>query len=370
VPPTTNGALKRPPEGATYFVDVLINTKTFFVSKRFTSLGEAIREHGVGSPLAKALTLTAGTAGRGNGASIIVTVGTPDTSQASFQAAYDVLRAKDIDTLTPITPDFTIAQDAFAHVTEMTSDAGRKERMLFWGPAVGTLVGDSSTAGTVLFQAATFRSRIAVLVYPWFKSNTQDTAGVIAEEELDGAFAAAAVVGRVASLPDRATPVTTKRINGITELGKPGTLELDEATMDILGGDGVLVITPRFGNFIVRDGRTTDNTTTENAEISIVLTEFFLRKTLRVQFESFKGQKLLPALLIQIERRTQRILELFLKQGLISFFDPETINADQDPDDLTKVIVRFEYRPTFPVRIIEFRYAFDLRVPAATPVVA
>jgi hypothetical protein len=93
---------------------------------------------------------------------------------------------------------------------------------------------------------------------------------------------------------------------------------------------------------------------------SIILTEDFLRKNLRTNFKTFRGRKLLPNLLGQVQNRTKKVLAQMVKAGLIVSFDASSISVAQDPDNLTNVLVSFSYRPVFPVRTITFQYSFDL----------
>lgn len=361
-PPGANTAFKRPAfDGGKFFVDYTVTATAHFTIKRFTDLAELINEHGLGSNLALAGTVCMGTSGRGNAASIALTMSIPDDNLATYQTAFDFAkRRRDVDLVVPTATAQNVATSLKAHVEEVSAVDKQRERQGIVGTPVGTQIGSVSESGTAVARAAALDSERMQLVYPWPILDVQQADGTFLEEEKDGWVLAAALAGRIASLPDRAEPATTKEIFGITSLGTPNGQPFDETEMNILGAAQVTVIADEDGKLIVRD-----HLTTKVDEFlqhpNIILTDDFLRRTLRTQFKNFRGRKLLGNLLIQIEKKTKRVLQALFKLGLITFFDPLSVSTTQDPDRPTFVIVRFSYRPVFPLRVIEFRYSFDLR---------
>lgn len=355
---TAATALRRPAlNGGDFFVDYAFVSTSDFTAKRFTNLGLLIAEHGLGSRLAIGGTLAMGTAGRGNSASIVIAMSVPDDKLISFQTALDFLaKRKDIDLVVPLTVVSGIEDSLKSYCEDQASNTKRRECLGILGVPIGTQVGDATTSGTTIFRARALDSRRAILTFPWPIVDVQEANGDIVETELDGWATAAAVAGRIQSLPDRAEPPTQKQVFGIKKLG----IELDDVEENLLGAAGVLVLTDEEGQLKIRDGITTSLDNEADIQININLTDDFLRKTLRQSFRQFRGRKLLPGLLNQIENLTNRVLASFVKFALIATFDPETITAAQDPDRLTFIIVRFTYVPVFPARVIEFRYTLDL----------
>lgn len=355
---TAGTALRRPAlNGGDFYVDYVYISFAHFTAKRFTNLGLLINEYGLGSPLAIGGTLCMGTAGRGNNASVVVAMSVPADSLFNYQTALDFLAPrKDIDLVCPLTIVSGIHTALKSYVDDQSSVDKRRECIGITGVAVGTQVGDEDTVGSAIYLARQADDRRLIVTYPWPIVDVQESDGTIVETELDGWATAAAVAGRIASLPDRAEPPTMKQVFGIKRLG----IELDEQEMNLLGAAGVCVLDDENGQILIRDGITTSLANQADAQISINLTDDFLRRTLRQSFRQFRGRKLLSGLLNQIENLTTRVLSNFAKFQLIAGFDPQTVTAFQDPDQLTMVVVRFNYQPVFPARIIEFRYSLDL----------
>lgn len=358
-----NTALKRPAlNGGDFFVDYTYIGYNYFEVTRFTKLPDLQAAYGLGSNLTVAGTLIMGRSGRGQGASICLGLPIPDDNLLTYQTALDFLKIrKDVDLVVPCNAEYTVMNAVYQHCKEMSNTTNKRERRGVFGSKIGTVVGDETTSGTAIYQAKSLGHERAIYCFPWLFLDVQDSTGTLQEDvEYDGWTTAACVAGLMAALPDRAEPATTKSIQGASKLGS----ELDEPTMNLLGGAGVTVIEKEEEEFTVRDALTTDSSSDTLMHPNICLTDDFLRKTLRVQFKQFKGKKLLSGLLDKIEKRTKKVLSLMVKFTLIVGYDAETIVAYQDPDRLTWVIVNFSYRPVFPTRVIEFRYSFDLRTNA------
>lgn len=341
-----------------FFLDYSYKAFFHFQVQRYTNLGNLISDYGLGSDLATGATLAMAGSGRGNNASIVLACSVPNDDLISHQTALQFLaKRKDVTLVVPLTVVSGIQTSVRDHVDTMSRVDFKRERLGIVGLPIGTQVGDEDTSGTAIFTARQLNDRRMILTYPWAFANVQGADGTVVETELDGWAVSAALAGLIASLPDRATSPTAQVLAGFTRLG----VTLDEPEENLCGGSGVCVVTLEDGNVTVRDGITTTLDNEADAEISINLTDDLLRTTLRSQFKQFRGRKLLPNLLDQIQKRTIKILQQFVKFTLIAGFDPESVSATQDPDRLTFVIVRFSYQPIFPVRVIEFRYSFDLR---------
>jgi len=366
--PVANTAYKRPPTEATYYVDYVRKAYAYFTPVLYTRISDIISDYGLGSKIAKAATLAMGTSGRGNEAQYCWVMAIPDETLGTFETAFDLLANKDLELLVPLTDDLDVLIAALAHCRLASDPNHNKERRVVGGPAKGAMIGDASTSGTMIYEARQLDDNRAIYVAPWPYAYTQGDDGVVAEEELDGCFGAAAVAGLIASQPDRATSVTRKRVQGISKLGNPGGREIDNAQRDFMGASGICVICPQEGStnvFIVRDALTTSLASLEDQDITIGLVEDFLRQSLRQSFQQFLGQKNIESIRAQIERLTLNILARFLKLGLITNYNPQTVSATVDPLFPDKVIVYFAYTPVYTIREIEFRYSFDLLAAAA-----
>ena len=355
---TPGTALRRPAlNGDLFYVDYSYVKTEHFVGKRFTNLTRAISEYGLGSRLAIGATLAMGTSGRGNGASQIVAMAVPEDTIDAYQTALDALKArKDVTLVVPLTVIDGINTSTKAHCLEASDNTNKRERRAVLGTPKGTLVGDEDMVGSAVYLARQLDNERAILVHPWPFVRVQNADGTVAETELDGWASAVAVAGRIAALNDRAESPTQKQVFGISKLG----VELDEPDENTLGGAGVCVLATDNGNIVIRDGITTSLASTEESRIQIGLVDDLLRQTLRAQFKNFRGRKLLPSLLRLIKRRTLRILALFQKLQLISGYNPQSVDAEQDTDVLTTVNATLSYRAMYDLRDIIFRYSLDL----------
>lgn len=356
--PSAATALRRPAlNGGDFYIDYIFIFTSHFTATRFTNLGLLISEYGLGSDLAVGGTLCMGRAGRGNSASIVVAMSVPDDTLFSYQTALGFLAPrKDIDLVVPLTVVSGIDAALKSHCEDQSTVDKRRECLGILGTAIDTQVGDATTSGTAIFKARALNTRRVSICHPWPVVDIQDSTGSIVETELDGWATAAAVAGRIQSLPDRAEPATQKQLFGIKRLG----ITLDEIEENLCGGAGVCVVTDELGQILIKDGVTTDVANEADAQISINLTDDHLRKSLRIAFRDFRGRKLLPNLLSQVESLANRLLASFVKFALIAGYDPDTISAVQNATTLTQVDVNFTYQPVFPARIIEFRYSLDL----------
>lgn len=362
-------ALRRPALNGTpstvvdkFFMDYVYVKNSFFEIIKYTNLSVAQTTYGLGSNLTVALTLAMGRSGLGNNASAALGMSIPDNTLPTYQAAFDIfLQRRDVDIIVPCSSAVNVQTALKAHVVFASNIDQKRERYGIVGTLIDTPVGDETTSGTAIYQARALNERRMTLVYPWANIDVQQPDLTVVTTEMDGWTVAACLAGLSASLPDRAEPATAKQVFGITTMGGP---DLDETTMNSLGESGVTVIHEEDGQLVVRDNLLTQIANDEDRHPNILLVEDFLRKTLRFQFKSFRGRKLLPGLLNQIEKRTNKILQQMVKLQLIVGFDAQSIAAEQDADNLTFIIVRFSYQPIFPTRVIEFRYSFDLR-PAA-----
>lgn len=369
-PPGANNAYKRPAHGASYYVDYIRRLQDYFQPNLYTRLGDIISDYGLGSPIAKAATWAMGTSGRGNEAIYCIIMAIPDSNLSTFQTAFDMLLDKDLDLLLPMSTDFNVALSALAHCELASGDRYKKERRLVWGPIKGTVPGDPSTTNSARWHLAQLNDQRFAYVYPWAWSYTQQQDGSVLEEELDGYYLASAVAGLVASQPDRATSTTFKQVQGITRLGKPGGRDLDNALRDLLASEGACIISPDNPEgtiFVVRDSITTSLRSEEERSIEIMMVEDYLRQAMRAALRDLIGLKNLRNRRDRAEKVARKVFAAFQKEELITSFNPASVQATTDPNNPTYVTVYGSYTPIYTIKVIDFRYSFDLSIP--TPVV-
>jgi hypothetical protein len=362
---TLASALRRPAVrtgsgvGDTFYLDYSYTDYGYFTAVRYTNLDTLVADHGLGSDMAIGGTMAMATGGRGNGASIVVGIPVPDDTLPSYQAALGFLaKRKDITLVVPLTVVAGINTAVKAHCEDLSQTGKNRERIGVVGSPIGTMVGDEDTAGTAIYNCKQMGSRRVIYVHPWAWASTQGSDGSFTDTEYDGWLAAAAVAGRIASLPDRAEPPTCKQVYGLSKLG----VELDDTEENLIAAAGGCVLTTETGNIVIRDGITTSDIAngTEDSKISINLTDDLLRYSLRAQFNIFRGRKMLPNTLKQIKQKTINLLSSFVKLQLITGYDSSTITAVQDSTRPTWVRVKFSYSPVYEIDVIEFNYIFNL----------
>jgi hypothetical protein len=366
-PPLFNNAYRRPAIGASYFIDYIKRTQQFFQPTLYTNVSDINNDFGLGSDIAKAAKLIMGTAGAGNGARYLLVTAIPDSTLASFQTAFDLLLGEAVDLLVPLSDSFGVAQSAFAHVVQASGDAYRHERRLVWGPARGTAVGAPSSAGTMRWQLAQIRGQIDdqrfAYIAPWAWAFTQASDGTVNEEELDGCFMAGAVAGLIAAQPDRATSTINQAVQGISRLGQPGGVNLDNAMADVLASEGALIVYPPVVNgivFEVRDSLTVSADSLENSCIEIMMVEDQLRSMAREYLKALIGLKNLASRRDRAAKTIRKMFAAAVKSEIITTFNPANTTATLDPTLPTRVIVTGSYTPCYTIKQIEFNYSFDL----------
>jgi len=366
-PPGANTAYRRPAIGDTYFIDYVKRTQQFFQPTLYTNLSDVNNDFGLGSDVAKAAKLIMGTSGGGNGARYLLITALPDSELASFQTAFDLLLGENVDLLVPLSDSFGVAQSAFAHVVQASGEAYRHERRLVWGPARGTAVGAPASAGTMRWQLAQIRGQIDdqrfTYVAPWAWAYTQGIDGTVTEEELDGCYLAGAVAGLIAAQPDRATSTINQAIQGISRLGQPGGVNLDNAMADVLASEGAFIIYPPVVSgivFEVRDSLTVSAESLENSCIEIMMVEDLLRAMARQYLKSIIGLKNIASRRDRAAKVIRKMFAAAVKSEIITTFNPANTTATLDPTLPTRVIVTGSYTPCYTIKQVEFNYSFDL----------
>jgi hypothetical protein len=173
---------------------------------------------------------------------------------------------------------------------------------------------------------------------------------------LDGNYLACAVAGTILSQGKASTPVTGKVIVGGTI---PNEL-WSETEMDFLGAYGVTVITSRSSIMRIRHALTTDTTSAETVEDSVVQQENLVKRTLRTSLgNSFlgKGYVIDDNTLNAVAATTKAILQKLVTDGEIRAFgqtdNPVTgevaVTAAQDSTEPRRINVACSYAPLYPL---------------------
>lgn len=365
-PPTDNDTMRQPQYAATYYVSYKYADYSAVTNspKTFYNMTEVHDDHGFGSDASNAARLVLGPAGVGNGASRVLIVAPTENTIPAFQIAVDALKGIECHIVCIMRTSTALNLTGIAHAEYCSRDEQKRERLFLYSIPSGAEKGDAAEAGTILYTVAQANgSGRAVCVVPDNASlrfgsyENHVTGSYDTDKNVNCHWLAAAIAGRIVSLPDEATPLTGKVIRG-ADFGPDGTVYYEEAEKDDIAEAGGCMIEFSPGGPRVRHGITANIDTVEDQEISIRLAEDRVRRELRGNADRYKGRKINDRLLSALERTTSDILAVLVKDDIIRSY--QNISCTQDSILKTKVHVSFEYAPIYPCNVISFEYAFDL----------
>lgn len=367
-PPAANDAYRQPAVGATYYVDYYYNSITYNTKVLYTGLEELQTDHGVTSQLGIAGRLVMGTGGRGAAAGQCYVIPIASHSEANHNLAIEEAeKIEDLLLMVPLTTNMGILNNYFAHVNEMSNIWNKKERMLFCGAANGTTYGDTTTAGTIIYNAQIFASdpdygrRVVYCAPDGAYLNVENTTtNVVTETLYGGEMLAASLAGLCSALPDSAEPATYDRVFGFTRL-YDGTYNINDNVINKkLNSYGVTIFKNINGVIRIYHSITTAGDTIENSELNIQLADDYLAKLLRDTMESagILGTKVTPQTIKRIEDITRTVLNTCQNNQIIGSYD--SLKAYADNTDSRIVYVVFQYSPIYPCNVIYFKRGFSL----------
>lgn len=360
-PPSSNTSKRAPGSGSTYYVSYYYAAFSY-TKKLYTNFGDLLTDHGVGSNLTNAAKI----AFDYNGATQVYAVAVSGETVAAYQAAIDQLAAVRVNYIVPLKSGAAIEQYVKAHCEKYSGENYGLERYAFVAVASGSTVGDTSTAGTVLYWLNSFTNSERVLaVVPnkaaYYVNSWQGTDGNV----IDGPYAvphyffAAAVAARACARPDPATPLTRDDVFGFTWPESVQTW-VDEEVENIIDAAGGLYVRNESGQPVVYHGGTCNISTVEANELSVIDAEDELRYRLRTALNRFKGKdrKVTPTRMQAIARRVKSTLAALAKGEIILSFGD--IEVTQDADITTRVWIKFAYTPIYPMNELIIDYSFDV----------
>jgi len=360
-PPSSNTAKRRPGAASAYYITYYYAVFTYTKSL-YTNFGDILDDHGVGSDITNA----ARYAFKDNGATEAYVVAPSGTTSAHYQTALDTLATVRVSFISVLKGGTAIEQYLRAHCEKYSGDNYGMERNGVVAVTSGAVLGDVSTAGSILYWLNSMQgSKRMIGLVPnksvYYANLKQGTDGNFVEGPVavDAHFYAAAVAGALCSRPDPATPLTNAVINGFTWAA---TVELwvDVEYQDIIEAAGGTYVKEESGTHVIYHGITCNTTSVEDQEISVVDAEDEMRYQLRTAMSTFRGRdrKITLNRLQAIANRTQQVLATLVKEGIIESYGD--IEVTQDASNPTKIWVRFNYAPIYPMNIIEFNYGFSV----------
>lgn len=249
--------------------------------------------------------------------------------------------------------------------TDMITDIAKAWTVGQWNGAKVTILSGANAGliATVTYNDAThlyLSSPLPNAIVATVKYSVMLAEAYTTNKQVDGCWPAVSYGARIASLRDVATSGTEKTLVGFNNQGESHNwLDTEK---DELAEAGCCVIENRLDSFFIRDSITVATDTVENQQQCVITAEeFALKPALRESLRNIKGEKLTDDLLLVITNITKKVLNGLIKETLIRTWFPDSLTVEEDTVDPTKVIIRFQYRPIYPVRRVEFYYQHRLK---------
>lgn len=289
-------------------------------------------------------------------------------NEANYKLAIDKLQKKsNIEQLIILFPSGSVTRAqqeslltyAYTHVQLMS--ANKRERGLLSGsPSTYfasdgfDVIGDASTSGTYGYRANILRNKNVGYVVP-SRGRRKDANGNYME--LDANYAAVAVAGAQSAQPLRSTPIGGYQIVGIEIENE----KWNEFEMNQLGGYNCIVLESRDNVVTVRDFITTDPTSADTAEQSVVAQERLVKRSLRNGLDNVykgKGVVITPEIPIDVQGTVRSILSSLVSQRELYAFgetdNPLTgeqkINAAIDATEPRRINITCSVRYLYPLK--------------------
>lgn len=262
-------------------------------------------------------------------------------------ALEDLTVVQNIDIVVPLSGDVSVWQLAKTHSISMREN--EEERVIIAG-ADGTETPVDATSMVSL--AHQMSAEYFWVVSPSTFLFRNPISNIV--EKAPGWFAAAAVAGFENSVPQY-TSLTHKTLNGFygaAELNKTSTKRNECA-------NGLMYIDETAtGQMRILHGRTTDLTSIITQESNIVLTKYYILRTLRTMFSNgYIGNVITPGTLLNVKAAAQSTLSNMVASNYINSFTG--LNVAQDSSNPTQVNIEFEYVPVYSINYIQISFSVD-----------
>lgn len=281
---------------------------------------------------------------------------TPSGTASDWSSAFDKLKKKDaIAYLVPISTDPNVQNVALTHcILESDPLAGHEREVILGLP-------DNSSVDLHINKATALFSSRAILVVPGDDVTRRAPDGTVLQ--LNGTYVAAAVAGLQTAQEKPITPITGKTLVGFI-IPDDQYLPYD---MNRMGNAGVCVIYSKSGVIKIRHAITTDTTSADTNEISVVAADDLVRRITRTRLNNAfigKGIVISPSTPSDVANAVQAIWNQLVRTGLIYAYgiknDPTTgevpITAQQDPNSPTKINVTGSIKFLYPLNYIDVSF--------------
>jgi hypothetical protein len=356
---------------------IVPDSSVVFVSYRFTdpdyhlpfrsfdyddvraAFGEALNP--VTGAIASPLSLAAKIAFE-NGATEVVLVATTGTSEETTRTqlteAYTKLEIEqDVNIIVPLPVGILGTETGVGDVINIGTDLrGQLEKSLNNGQLrVGILGYDVGVSVPPDDIVGSLRSERLVLAFP----NSLDYFVGLQNRivTIGGFYLAAAYAGRLSSLPVQ-MPLTKKQITGFSGISSPVLSTMNNSYKNKLSDAGVAVTeVARDRRLVVRHGTTTDRSSVNTRELSVVRARDSLINLLRdtIDRAGLIGTPIDLNTPTRVKGVVAGVLESAVNAQVI--VDYASLKARQLTLDPTVIEVKFEYKPAYPLNYIVVAFA-------------
>lgn len=277
---------------------------------------------------------------------------------AADQSYFDILKRleQDVDGINPavifpVTTSASVINATASHCATQSSKRNRRERISFFGFAVGT---EPMEAGNYALALNTERM---TGVYPdGAVIEMVEADGSVSEHVIDGTFLAAALCGlNVSPVYDVATPMTRKTLLGFKQLVR----SLDETTMDMVATRGLTVIMKVSQTFVIRHALTTNMASALTREVMIITIRDFIQQETRRAIEPFIGRKMTANLAGEVAATLGSMLASAVDSQIIVDYKGVTAERDTVQPDFIKVTAF--YIPIMGLNWVDVEYQIRVR---------
>jgi len=277
-------------------------------------------------------------------------------SSANWTTAFNKLKKKsNIAYLVPVSSGSTVRTAALQHCLVESVPSVGHERECIVGAS------PSATVANFLSLAAALKNKRAILVAPGTSITRTTPAGTVLT--LHGGHISAALAGLITSQEKAIQPVTGKIITGFVIPDD----QYEPYDMNRMGNAGVCVMYSKSGVIKVRHAITTDTTSADTREISIVAADDLVRRITREKLEEAylgKGIVITESTPAAVAGTVKAIWSSLVRDGLISTYgtknDPVTgevpISAAQDTLEPTRINVTGSVKFLYPLNYITVEF--------------
>jgi hypothetical protein len=250
------------------------------------------------------------------------------------------------DVIVPLTTSQAVINAVSIHCSTMSSKRNRRERIGFFGYAVGTEPMDAASYAQTLYN-----QRMIGLYPDGAVVELVASDGTVNDNVIDGSFLAAALAGlNVNPVYDVATPMTKKTLIGFTQLVR----SLDESTMDMVATRGLTLIQNIRSSFVVRHALTTNMDSTLTREVMVITIIDFIQEQSRIVIDPFIGRKMTPNMPGQISATLGSMLASAKDSQIIT--DYKGIASVRDPRQPDLINVTAFFIPMFGLNWVSVSY--------------